>query len=92
MSELSSTDVSLLVFPTEFPIKIMGLHSTQFISTVTALIQEFFPEFNHAQFEQRVSSGQKYLSLTCTLVITSQEQLDNIYRRLSGHDDILMVL
>jgi len=85
-------ETSLLTFPTDFPIKIMGLNAQTFPDLVTALIREHLPTFDPSSFEMRHSSGQKYLSLTCTLYIESQAQLDAIYVALSGHPDVLMVL
>ena len=40
----------------------------------------------------RASSGGKYLSVTCTINATSREQLDNLYRDLSSHPMVSMVL
>jgi putative lipoic acid-binding regulatory protein len=42
--------------------------------------------------EMRASSGGKYLSLTCTINATSQAQLDALYRELSGHPVVKVVL
>lgn len=85
-------ETSLLSFPTDFPIKIMGLNTPDFPTLVTELIREHLPDFDSTTFETRHSTGQKYLSLTCTVYVESQTQLDAIYTTLSGHPDVLMVL
>jgi uncharacterized protein len=88
----TTSEASLLTFPTDFPIKIMGLNSEHFLGLVTTLLQEQVPHLDTTTLERRESSGHKYVSVTCTLRVDSQEQLDTIYRTLSGHPDILMVL
>ena len=40
----------------------------------------------------RASSNGKYLSLTCTINATSREQLDDLYRDLTSHPMVTMVL
>ncbi|MES2206087.1 MAG: DUF493 domain-containing protein [Pseudomonadota bacterium] len=89
---LPSPETTLLTFPTDFPIKIMGLNQEKFKTLVTQLIHQHVPEFDPETLEVRQSSGQKYLSLTCTVIVESQQQLDALYITLSGHPDVLMVL
>lgn len=92
MTTSSSAEQSLLTFPTDFPIKIMGLNTPHFLGLVASLLQQHLPTMDVTTFEKRESSGQKYLSVTCTVHVESQQQLDAIYMTLSGHTDILMVL
>jgi len=87
-----SPETTLLTFPTDFPIKIMGLNQIEFKTLVTQLIHQHLPEFDTETFEVRKSSGEKYLSLTCSVRVESKQQLDALYTTLSGHPDILMVL
>lgn len=75
----------LIDFPTDFPIKVMGETHDTFAQTIIEVIQSIVPSFNAAQVEMRASSAGKYISLTCTVHVVSQEQLDNIYRLLSAH-------
>ncbi len=89
---LPSSETTLLTFPTDFPIKIMGLNQPEFTALVTQLIHQHVPEFESHSLEIRTSSGQKYLSLTCTVRVESQQQLDALYITLSGHPEVLMVL
>lgn len=37
-------------------------------------------------------AGSRYVSLTCTIRATSREQLDALYRELSGHPMVKVVL
>lgn len=83
---------SLLEFPCEFPIKIMGLARDDFAQTILEIVRRHAPDFNGATMEMRSSSGAKYLSLTCTINATSKTQLDALYRELSQHEMIKIVL
>ena len=83
---------SLLKFPCEFPIKIMGLTRDDFAQTILAIVRRHAPDYNGATMEMRSSSAAKYLSLTCTINAQSQTQLDDLYRELSSHPMVKMVL
>jgi len=83
---------SLLTFPCDFPIKVMGKRVDTFAQEIAAVVAVHAPDFDAASMEMRASSGGNYLSLTCTVVATSQEQLDNIYRALTSHPLVSVVL
>jgi len=83
---------SLLEFPTAFPIKVMGRTQDGFAQAIVAVVQRHAPDFDPATMEMRASSAGKYLSLTCTINATSREQLDNLYRDLTSHPMVVMVL
>ncbi|GAA5173956.1 YbeD family protein [Niveibacterium umoris] len=82
----------LLQFPCDFPIKVMGETRDDFAHTIIAVVQQNAPDFDASGVEMRASSGGKYISLTCTVRATSREQLDNIYRSLTGHPFVKVVL
>jgi putative lipoic acid-binding regulatory protein len=67
----------LLVFPCAFPIKAMGRTTDV---------------FDPAGVEMRASSAGNYLSVTCTIMAASRQQLDDLYRDLSSHPAVAMVL
>jgi putative lipoic acid-binding regulatory protein len=83
---------SLLEFPCEFPLKIMGAAVDGFAQAIAAVVLEHAPDFETASIEMRASSGGKYLSLTCTVRATSQPQLDALYRALTAHPLVKVVL
>ena len=85
-----SADV--MQFPMDFPIKVMGEAREDFDEIIVALIQEHLPDFNAGRVEMRASSGGRYISLTCTVFATSKPQLDDIYRVLTAHPTVLVVL
>jgi hypothetical protein len=75
----------LIDFPCTFPIKVMGEAHENFAATIVAALQSLVPEFTAAHVDMRASSGGKYISLTCSVYVISQDQLDDIYRVLSAH-------
>ena len=83
---------SPLQFPTAFPIKVMGLTRDGFAQAIVAVVHRHAPEFDPSTVEMRTSSRGKYLSLTCTITATSRAQLDDLYRELTAHPMVVMVL
>ena len=83
---------TLLEFPCAFPLKIMGLAGGALADTVLEIVRRHAPDFDGATMEMRASSGGKYVSLTCTINATSKAQLDALYRELSGHPLVKVVL
>lgn len=83
---------SLIEYPSRFPIKVMGANAEGFVHAVTALAQRFDPSFDAATVELRNSSGGKYLGVTITITATSREQLDGLYRALTAHPMVKIVL
>ena len=83
---------SLLRFPTAFPIKVMGLTRDGFAQAIVAVVKKHAPDFDPATVEMRPSSRGKYLSLTCTVNAVSRQQIDDLYRDLTSHPMVSMVL
>ena len=83
---------SLIVYPSDFPIKIMGITQDAFAQTIVDLVMLHDPDFHAGKMEMRPSSNGNYLSLTVTIRATSREQLDNLYRALSSHHMVKFVL
>ena len=83
---------SLLAFPCDFPIKVMGLTQPGFAQAVMGVVLRHAPDFDAATMEMRNSRQGKYLSLTVTVHATSREQLDDLYRELCDHPMVKMVL
>jgi len=83
---------SLLKFPCEFPIKVMGPTQEGFAQAVLAVVRRHAPDFEASTMEMRASRAGRYVSITCTIHATSREQLDDLYRDLSSHPMVTMVL
>lgn len=91
MSEVENQD-TLLEFPCDFPIKIMGIAQDDFAQRMVEIVLRHAPDFDAARVEMRTSSGGKYLSVTCTVRATSKPQLDDLYRELSAHPLVKVAL
>jgi uncharacterized protein len=83
---------TLLEFPCAFPLKIMGLAKAALAQTVLEIVLRHAPDFDGETMEMRASSTGKYISLTCTINATSKPQLDALYRELSAHPLVKVVL
>ena len=83
---------SLIQYPSSFPVKVMGLNVDGFVHAITLIAEKFYPAFDAATVELRPSKGDKYLGVTITVTATSREQLDELYRTLSTHPMVKMVL
>jgi len=83
---------SLIVYPSDFPIKIMGVMQDAFAQTMLELVTLHDPDFDASKMTMRPSTNGTYLALTVTVRATSREQLDNLYRALSSHPMVKVVL
>lgn len=83
---------SLIEYPSAFPIKVMGAHVEGFEAAVVAVALHFDPSFDAGTVERRPSKGGNYLGLTLTITATSRAQLDELYRTLSSHPMVKVVL
>jgi putative lipoic acid-binding regulatory protein len=87
-----NTTESLIQYPTDFPIKVMGRREPRLVQTIVGIVQRHAPDFDPATVEMRTSKKNSYLSVTCTVRATSREQLDALYRELCDHPAVVMVL
>jgi uncharacterized protein len=83
---------SLVEYPSKFPIKVMGLNVDGFVHAIVSIAKQFDPAYDAATVELRPSKGDKYLGVTVTVTATSREQLDELYRTLSTHPMVKLVL
>lgn len=86
------SDESLLTFPCEFPIKMMGRDTPEFRETARSLVEKHTGPINDDAINNALSRNGNFVSITITVNATSQEQLDDIYRDVSSHDAVLMAL
>jgi putative lipoic acid-binding regulatory protein len=89
---MASYKDTLLEFPCDFPLKIMGKADESLAQVVLEIVTLHAPDFDAASMEMRASSGGNYVSLTCTVIARSKPQLDALYTDLSGHPMVKVVL
>ncbi len=83
---------SLIEYPCDFPIKVMGVQHPELAQILSDVVLLHDPEFDPATVEMRPSSKGNYIGLTFTIRATSREQLDTLYRALHGHELVKIVL
>lgn len=83
---------SLIEYPCVFPIKVMGKQVDGFVPALTAIALDFDPQFDPASIEIRPSKAGNYVGVTLSITATSRVQLDAIYRTLTSHPMVKIVL
>ncbi len=92
MSDSPPTDDTLLEFPCDFPIKVVGRATEEFESFVVAIVQRHAGAGGRVAVKSRLSRDENYVAVTCAFRAESRAQVDALYAELSGHERILMVL
>ena len=90
--DTAEANQSPIQYPCSFPIKVMGAKADGLVQTIAHIAHQFDPAFDPASIELRTSSGGNYLGVTITITATSHDQLDALYRALSGHPMVKVVL
>ena len=79
-------------FPCIFPIKVMGANQDDFERLVVEIIQKHASVDTEQVVISHLSRNGRFVSITVHVRAESQEQLDEIYRELSAHERVLMML
>ena len=90
--EPAARQESLIEYPSLFPIKVRGVKVDGLVHAISIIARQFDPAFDASTIELRESKGGKYLGVTITVTATSREQLDELYRTLSTHPMVKVVL
>lgn len=81
-----------MTFPSIFPLKVMGANEDDFEALVLSIVGKYASLEAENGVSRRRSRGGRFLSLTVHVQAESQAQLDAIYRELSAHERVLMML
>jgi putative lipoic acid-binding regulatory protein len=92
MPVLNDSAGSLIEYPSEFPIKVMGARADGFVEAMVEVARRFDPAFDAARVELRPSSAGNYLGITLLVTATSRQQLDALYQALTSHPMVKVVL
>lgn len=79
-------------FPCDIPIKVLGVNGNALRQAAYGIVHEHYGALDEERFRERESRDGNYVSLTITVRAESREEVDAVYRDLSAHSDILMVL
>jgi len=85
-------DDTLIAYPCDFPIKVLGHAGPEFAQAVAAIAKRHDPDFDEKTLAMKTSKQGKYLSLTCEVRATSRVQLDALYQELCDQPMVVMVL
>ena len=83
---------TIMKFPCQFPIKVMGTASDDFDTMVVEIIKKYVTELSKDAVKSRLSQEGNYVAVTVTIEAESRQQLDNIYLDLTEHKNVLMAL
>ena len=83
---------TLIEYPSNFPIKVMGSNVNGFMEAVSHVARSFDPGFDPKTVTTRLSTAGKYIGMTITITATSREQLDGLYAALTAHPMVKVVL
>jgi len=85
-------ETSLIEYPSDFPIKVMGKQDPTLAQTLSDIVIEHDPGFDPSTVEIRLSKAGNYVGLTFTVRAASREQLDSLYKALHSHPLVSVVL
>lgn len=83
---------TILDFPTNFVIKVFGPNTQQFIDDICKLAHASCEQSDWPTFTQQLSRNKQYISISVSVYVTSKTNLDNIYRALTSHQQVKMVI
>ncbi|ORM39275.1 transcriptional regulator [Francisella endosymbiont of Ornithodoros moubata] len=79
-------------FPCQFPIKIIANPHKETVEFILSVFEKYISNHNEIDFNTKESKTGKYISITAIFTADSKEQLDNIYKEISAHPEVHMVL
>lgn len=83
---------TLMTFPHDFPLKVMGRNTDEFRSVVLGIVQKHMGPVDASRIEERPSRDGTYLGLTYIVVADSKAQLDALYMELTACERVLVSL
>ena len=86
------SDTPVQLFPSDFPIKVMGRHDSDLRALTQGIIERHAGPLAESSVRTRTSADGNFLALTYVVRAKSREQLDAIYRELTACESVLMAL
>ena len=83
---------SVMKFPMDFPIKVMGLAAPTFPKVVADIARLHCDDFDDSKTTVEYSRTRKYMSVTVEVIARSKEQLDDLYRAYTSNPMVKIVL
>jgi hypothetical protein len=89
---MSDENIPIVEYPIPFPLKVIGRDESDFEEFVIEIVRRHIPELLEENITSRLSSGDKYRSVSFQFIANSREQVDALYAELSSHKRVLMIL
>ncbi|MBP9041355.1 MAG: DUF493 domain-containing protein [Anaerolineaceae bacterium] len=89
---MSNENIPIVEYPIPFPLKVIGRDESDFEEFVIEIVRRHIPELLEENITSRLSSGDKYRSVSFQFIANSREQVDALYAELSSHKRVLMIL
>jgi uncharacterized protein len=83
---------SLLKYPTDYPIKVLGRPSDEFRGRVHAIMLKHAPTLDTHRMSERLSENGNYLSISYVIVAESNEQVIALVNDLKATEGVLSIL
>lgn len=91
-NQIPDDEESLIDFPCDFPVKVMGADTPEFHTCITKIAKKHDIEFVTDETKLKISKTGKYVSLTLNIHAKNKAQLDCLYEELTGHELVLWAL
>lgn len=91
-SDPQESALSLLEYPNLYPLKVFGNQDDDFEEIVLQLVRARCPQAEHIDVRRRPSKSGKYLALTLTFTVYTQQQLEELYLDLYECEQVVMSL
>jgi uncharacterized protein len=81
-----------LEFPLVFPLKIIGKNEDDFEAFVIEIVRRYFPDLLEENIVSRLSSGDRYISVSVKFWAEDREQVDALCAELGNHKRVMTLL
>ena len=89
---MSKSEGPKIVFPCDYPIKVLGDTRTDFFKRVYDIVSKHDPNITTDRASQRTSRKGNFISISFMMQAQSREQLEALFADLKQLDSVRMVL
>ena len=89
---MCSSNKSLIEFPCEYPIKIIGDGSSVFTDHIESVMTNTVGLENYSKISEKYSKNKKWLSITISFIAKNENQLRRIHHHLKVSNSVKMVI
>jgi putative lipoic acid-binding regulatory protein len=85
-------ETSLLIFPTDYPIKVIGRPSVEFRARIHAIVLRHVAALEASHVSEHLSKNGNYLSISYAIRADSREQMSALAADLTACPEVLLVI